>query len=74
MVAMLLVVQACVFGLSAATGIALHWSSLIVAAGLAVVAAAAFAKGKAGVPDQIAPDRTITQVKQDFAAAKEQLS
>src|SRR5689334_7305888 len=71
-VAMLLVVQACVFGLSAVTGIALHWSSLIVAAVLAVIAGAAFAKGKGDVPDQIAPDRTITQVKQDFAAAKEQ--
>ncbi len=72
MVATLLIVQASVFGLSAATGLALHWSSLVVAAVLALAAAAAFAKGKSDVPDPIAPDRTITQVKQDIAAAKEQ--
>jgi uncharacterized membrane protein YqjE len=74
MVAMLLIVQACVFGLSAATGLALHWSSLLVAAVLAIAAGSAFAKGKSGVPDQITPDRTITQVKQDIAVAKEQFS
>lgn len=74
MVATLLVVQACVFGLSAATGLALHWSSLLVAAVLALAAGAIFAKGRSEVPDQIAPDRTITQVKQDIAAAKEQFT
>jgi hypothetical protein len=73
-VAVLLVVQACVLGLSAATGIALHWSSLIVAAILGGVAGAAFAKGRADVPSQIAPDRTISQVKQDIAVAKEQFT
>ena len=61
-----------VLGLAAATGFALHWSSLIVAAVLGAVAGAAFAKGKADVPDQLTPDRAINQVKQDIAAAKEQ--
>jgi len=73
-VAVLLAVQACVLALSAATGIALHWSSLIVAAILGVAASAVFAKGRADVPSQIAPDRAISQVKQDIAAAKEQFT
>ena len=72
--AALLVVQACVLGLSAATGIALHWSSLIVAALLAAAGGAAFAKGEADVPDQLAPDRALNQVKQDIAVAKEQFT
>ena len=46
-IALLLVIEACVFGLSAATGLALHWSSLIIAAALSLIAAASFAKGKA---------------------------
>jgi hypothetical protein len=72
--AAVLVVQACVLGFSAATGIALHWSSLIVAAVLAAAAGAVFAKGKADVPEQFAPDRAINQVKQDIAVAKEQFT
>ena len=73
-VAVLLAVQACVLALSAATGIALHWSSLIVAAILGAAAGAVFAKGRGDVPSQIAPDRAINQVKQDIAAAKEQFT
>ena len=73
-VAGLLIVQAAVLGLTATTGIALHWSSLIVAAAVAVAAAAAFAKGKADVPDQLTPDRALNQVKQDIAVAKEQFT
>ena len=69
-----LIVQASVLGLSAATGIALHWSCLIVAAVLAGAAGAAFAKGKADVPHQLTPDRAINQVKQDIAVAKEQFT
>ena len=72
--AALVVVQACVLGLSAATGIALHWSSLIVAALLAAAGGVAFAKGKADVPEQLAPDRALHQVKQDLAVAKEQFT
>jgi hypothetical protein len=60
-VAAVLVVQACVLGLAAATGLALHWSSLIVAAVLGAVAGAAFAKGMADVPDQLTPDRPLTR-------------
>jgi putative superfamily III holin-X len=73
-VAALLVVQACVLGLATATGLALHWTSLIVAAVLGVLAAAAFTKGKADVPDQLTPDRAISQVKRDIKVAKEQFT
>ena len=73
-IALLLLVQAFVFGLSATTGLALHyWSSLIVAAVLAAIAAASFAKGKADTPS-LAPDRAVHQVKRDIAVAKEQFS
>jgi uncharacterized membrane protein YqjE len=72
-IALLLVVQACVFGLSAAAGLALHWSSLIVATVLGAIAAASFAKGKADTPS-LAPDRAVHQVKRDIAVAKEQFS
>ena len=71
-VGVFLIVQAIVLGLSAATGIALHWSCLIVAAVLAGAAGAAFAKGRADAPHQLTPDRAINQVKQDLAVAKEQ--
>jgi hypothetical protein len=70
----LLTVQAIVLGLSAATGIALHWSCLIVAAVLAAAAGAGFSKGRADVPEQLTPDRAINQVKQDLAVAKEQFT
>ncbi len=73
-VAALLVVQACVLGLSATTGLALHWSSLIVAAVLGVFAGAAIVKGRADAPGQLTPDRTINQVKRDIAVAKEQFT
>ena len=69
-----LIVQASVLGLSAATGVALHWSCLIVAAVLAAAAGAGFSKGRAVVPEQLTPDRAINQVKQDIAVAKEQFT
>jgi len=72
-VAALLVVQALVFGI-AAFGIALHWSCLIVAAVFAAAGAAAFAKGKADAREELTPTRTIRNVKQDIATAKEQLT
>lgn len=73
-VGVFLIVQAIVLGLSAATGIALHWSCLIVAAVLAAAAGAGFSKGRADVPEQLTPDRAINQVKQDLAVAKEQFT
>jgi Putative Actinobacterial Holin-X, holin superfamily III len=73
-VAALLVVQACVLALATTTGLALHWSSLIVAAALGILAAAAFAKSKTDAPEQLTPDRAINQVKRDIKVAKEQFT
>jgi hypothetical protein len=72
-VAFLLLVQACVLGLSAATGLALHWSSVIVAVVLGLGAIAAYAKARAGSME-LTPGRTIHQVNKDIAVAKEQFS
>jgi Putative Actinobacterial Holin-X, holin superfamily III len=72
-IATLLVVQAAVFGI-ASYGIALHWSSLIVAGVVAAIAAMSFFKGRSDATEELAPTRTINQVKRDIATAKEQLS
>jgi hypothetical protein len=72
--AALLIIQACVLGLAATTGIALHWSSLIVGAVLGLAATSAFLKGRTDAPDQFIPGRTLNQVKRDITAAKEQLT
>ena len=73
LIAALLVVQAAVFGI-ASYGIALHWSSLIVAGVVAAIAAIFFFKGRSDAKEELAPTRTINQVKRDIATAKEQLS
>jgi hypothetical protein len=73
-IAVLVMIEAAVFGLVAATGLALHWSCLIVAGVLAIVAAAAFAKGRADSQEELVPERSLHQVKEDIAAVKEQFS
>jgi len=71
--AALVLIEAAVFAI-AAYGIALHWSCLMVAAVLAVLGAAAYAKGSsADAHEEITPTRTLHQIKQDIATAKEQL-
>jgi len=72
-VTLLVVVQSAIFGIASGFGIALHWSCLVVAALLAAIAAAAYAKGQADAKEELSPTRTIYQVKQDIATAKEQL-
>jgi protein-S-isoprenylcysteine O-methyltransferase Ste14 len=69
-VVVLVLVQAAIFAL-AARGIPLHWSCLIVAAVLAAAAGAIFALGRADAKESVSPDRTIAQIKQDIATAKE---
>jgi uncharacterized membrane protein YqjE len=71
--AVFLIVQAMVFTI-AAYGIAMQWACLIVAAGLAVLSAAAYAAGRANAAADLTPTRTLHNVKQDIATAKEQLS
>ena len=70
--AALVLIEAGVFAI-AAYGVALHWSCLIVAAVLAVAGAAAYAKGSADAHEEMTPTRTLQQIKQDIATAKEQL-
>jgi hypothetical protein len=72
MAALLLVAGLVLF--IASYGIALHWSCLIVAGVFGTVAMLAFLKGRADAEDGIAPARTLRQLKQDIAVAKEHLS
>jgi uncharacterized membrane protein YqjE len=73
LIAVLLLVEALVFGI-AAYGLALHWSCLIVAAVMAVIAAAAFFIGKTDANQSVTPIRSIHQIKRDFSTVKEQLT
>ena len=73
LIAVLVLLQAAIFGIASGFGIALHWSCLAVAALLLALAAAAFFKGRADAKEELTPTRTIYQVKQDIATAKEQL-
>ena len=69
-VVLLVLVQAAIFAL-AARGFAMHWACLIIAAVLAVAAGAIFALGRSEANESATPDRTIKQIKQDIATAKE---
>ncbi len=73
LIAGLLVVQAVVFGI-ASYGVALHWSCLIVAGIAAAIAALAYFKGRADAQEELAPTRTIFQIKRDIATVKERLT
>jgi type IV secretory pathway VirB2 component (pilin) len=72
-VAVLLLIEAAVFGI-ASFGIALHWSCLIVAGVLLLIAAAAFFQGRAAAEGELMPTRTAKQISQDIKIAKEQLT
>jgi hypothetical protein len=73
LIAGLLVVQGLVFGI-ASFGLALHWSCLIVAAVLGTSGAIAYFTGRAKAQEELMPERTIHQIRQDVLTAKEQLS
>jgi hypothetical protein len=72
-VAMLLVVQALVFGI-ASFGIDLHWASLIVAAVLGGLAAGAFFYGRSIADASPTPARTRRQINADITAMREHLT
>lgn len=72
-VALLLVVQGIVFAI-ASFGLALHWSSWIVAIALGAIAAGFYAKARADAREELTPTRTLHQVHQDIRSAKEQLT
>ena len=63
---------ACV--LTEAAGLAAYWSCFIVAAGVTLIGAALFIKGRTSLDKAVTPDRTIKNVNRDIKTAKEQLS
>jgi hypothetical protein len=73
LMAAFILLQALIFAI-ASYGIAMHWSCLIVAGGLALLAAIAFFKGRADAHEDLTPDRTIHQIRRDISVAKEQLT
>ena len=54
--------------------ISLHVAFMIVAAGVAVLAAIAYLAGRTEAKAELKPRRTINQVRQDIETAKEQLT
>jgi hypothetical protein len=58
----------------ASFGVALHWSCLMVAAGLGLLAGIAFAKGKSDAAEDLLPSRTLNQINKDINTAKDQFS
>ena len=68
-VASFLVMQAIVFGI-ASLGVALHWSCLIVATALLVVAAGSAAYGRAKSRISLVPTRTLDQIDKDISAMR----
>jgi hypothetical protein len=73
LVALLLLVQALVFGI-ASLGIGLHWASLIVAALLGGLAAGSFFYGRSFANASTAPTRTSRQINADITAIREHLT
>ena len=71
-VVLLLLAQACVFGLIAA-GLAPGWAALVVALAVAVLAGAAFAYGRSAAGG-VVPSRTLRHINEDVRTVKEQLS
>jgi hypothetical protein len=72
LLAVALVAEAAVFAVASA-GLALHWSCLIVAAILAVLAAIAFYAGQVGISGDLSPARTVRQFNEAVKSATEQL-
>jgi Putative Actinobacterial Holin-X, holin superfamily III len=72
-VVLLLLAQACVFGLIAA-GLAPGWAAVVVAIAAAVLAAAAFAYGRSAARGTALPRRSVQQISEDIRTVREQLS
>ena len=54
--------------------VSLHFAFLIVAAGVGILAVLAYFAGRTEAKAELAPSRTISQVKQDIEITKEQLT
>jgi hypothetical protein len=55
-------------------GVSLHFAFLIVAGGAALLSGISYFAGRTEAQSDLAPSRTISQVKQDIETIKEQLS
>jgi uncharacterized membrane protein YgcG len=73
LIAILLVMEAAVFGL-ASLGLKLHWASLLVAVVFAAGGAAMFYHGRSVAETELLPARTVKQITRDIKTAKEQLT
>lgn len=73
LLASMALVQAAVIGI-ATLGIGFGWSSLIVGVALLGLAAAFYFAGRENAEENLAPTRTLDQIKRDISLAKEQLS
>jgi hypothetical protein len=72
-IAFLLVMQAAVFAI-ASYGVPIHWSCLIAAGGVSLVAVLAYLVGRQDANVALMPRRTIHQIQQDVILSKEQLT
>jgi hypothetical protein len=65
--------QAAVFAI-ASYGVPMHWSCLIAAGGVSLVAVLAYLIGRQDANIALMPHRTIHQIQQDVILSKEQLT
>jgi hypothetical protein len=72
-VAFLLVVQAAVFAI-ASYGVSMHWSCLIAAGVVSLVALLAYFVGRKDADVALMPRRTIHQIQKDVILSKEQIT
>jgi hypothetical protein len=66
-------VQAAVFVI-ASYGVPMHWSCLIAAGGVSLIAVLAYLIGRQDASVALMPRRTIHQMQQDVILSKEQLT
>jgi hypothetical protein len=71
--ATLLLLEGMVFAV-ASFGIEMHWSCLMVSAVTGALAAGAYLIGRSGINEEVTPNRTLNQIKQDIAVTKERLT
>ena len=73
LVAVILFAQALVVWITAAFGISIHLSCLILAAGFAAAAFLAYYQGREDAREELMLTRTMHQIERDIATTKEQL-
>ena len=72
-IAFLLIVQAAVFAV-VSYGVPMHWSCLVAAGAVSLVAVLAYLVGRQDANVALMPRRTINQIQRDVILSKEQLT